>query len=289
MLNVRPVLRHLVLVTTALAWPMAEAGCERPPLCPDVHHTMDVEVPPTRGVALPPVQRLNAHATGGPGGDLIRISIADNQGTIAFEGRGPVPAFIYERTPWPQRGTTLYAGLGMDVGVWYPFWLYCAPDGRLTHFYGEMTDTDIGVLYPVTGNCEMAGDFIELPLNLPPASLRNVALTCGFSVRTRAAERQIDLGASRPGQFSFGGETATIFPFHIVDCMDGCGSPGWYEIHSIIVSPPVAGVTAGVGFGIVYLHDQSASARVSLDFGLLLPTAVPFMESFPGATWTISR
>jgi hypothetical protein len=225
-LNLRQPLRGLSLVATVCACLMAEAGCERPPLCPDVHYTLDVDVPPTTGVTLAPVQRLNAHGNGGPGGNLIQISITDNQGTMAFEGRGPVPAFIYERRSWPERGTTLYAGLGLDVGVWYPFWLYCAPDGRLTHFYGEMTDTDLGVLYPVTGNCEMAGDFVELPLNLPAASLRNIALTCGFSVTTSAAGRQIDLAASRPGTFSFDSETATVLPFHIVDCTDGCGSPG---------------------------------------------------------------
>jgi hypothetical protein len=255
------------------------AACRRVPLCQEVHFDTEIAVPATSTTVAPIVDRFSAQMTSGPPG--LAVTIVDNKGTIAFEGRGPIPAFIYQRVPYPALQRMVYSGLGIEDGTWYPFWLDCTEDGRLTNFEGEMTDSDLGVLETVEGTCSPTGDFQAFPLDIPAHSLRNVALTCGFSVTAPPGAREIDLGGSRPGSIAFSGSSATVLPFHTVDCREGCGSPGWFELHTIVWDP----VGQSVGFAIFYLDDTG----VSLSNAFFLPGAVPFDELFPGATWALNR
>jgi hypothetical protein len=87
----------------------------------------------------PQVPQVTAHTTSDKGG--ISVDIVDGVGTVSYEGRGPIPAFLYSAVPWDFIDRTLYAGMGIADGVWYPFWLYCSDDGRLTDFDGEMSDS----------------------------------------------------------------------------------------------------------------------------------------------------
>ena len=144
---------------------------------------------------------------------------------------------------------TLFAGLGVKDGVWYPFWLYCSDDGRLTEFDGEMTDRDVAVLTSVEGTCVLSR--VDAPFTIPPHSLRNVALSCGFTVTTPVGARAIDLGSSRAGSADIGaGRSAVVLPFHTVDCRE-CGSPGWYELHALVADPGAQ----WAAFVVYYLDD----------------------------------
>jgi hypothetical protein len=274
------IVRGLRTLIAALASVSAAGGCARPPECPDVHFDQTIEVPATSTTLLPSVPRFSGELTAGPPG--MAVSIVDNFGTVAFEGRGPAPAFIYAQIPYPALARTLYAGLGIDDGVWLPFWLYCSDDGHLTRFDGEMTDRDLDVLEDVQGTCAVSTELLAVPLDIPTHSLRNVALTCGFSVSTPAGVLPtVDLVGSRPGTLDVSGVALTALPFHTVDCREGCGSPGWYEVHAVLWNP----TAPSVGFGVFYL-DQTG---VSLNDGISLPDASPISVALPGSTWTLSR
>src|SRR4029079_9916750 len=121
------------------------AACnERPPLCPEAHYDGEIPVAAT-SVALSAAQvpPVTAHTTSEEGG--ISVDIVDGVGTVSYEDRGPSPAFLFSEIPWDFINRTLYAGLGVADGVWYPFWLYCSNDGRLPDFPRHMTDRDVTV------------------------------------------------------------------------------------------------------------------------------------------------
>ena len=266
--------RGLGVVVTCAATLIA---CERAPLCPETHFTTDISVPATQATVTTPVERFGAEVPLGPNG--VGVSITDNKGTITFEGRGPIPAFIYSG-PSPFGSEMLYAGLGIEDGAWFPFWLYCTPDGRLDKFYGEMTDRDLGVLVPVDGTCAQSGEMESLVLDVPAHTLRQVALTCGFSAQA-ATPTPLDLGSSRAGSMDFQGENSVLLPFHTLDCRTGCGDLSWFEIHTIAWDPE----SSTVGFTIIYL----LSSGVGAGNGLVETLGTPLAVGFPNAVWTVDR
>jgi hypothetical protein len=280
----RPSNRAAVIAAAAVAIAAATpAACARPPLCPEAYFDQEIAVPATATTTGFLVQRVSASTA--PGQARFAVAITDNKGTIAFDGRGPMPAFVFGRQPFPASRRILYAGLGIEDGVWFPFWLYCADDGRLTEVYGEMTDRDLGLLETVEGTCSPEADFREMRLDIPAHRLGPIALTCGFSANTPPglATDGIDLGSGRAGTAELGGASATVLPFHTADCRDNCGDRGrgWYELHAIVWDQ----VAQTVGFSVFYLDDSG----VTTSNGIVLPTAVPLTGSFPGATWTLAR
>jgi len=260
------------------------AACnERPPLCPEAHYDGEIPVAAT-SVALSAAQvpPVTAHTTSDEGG--ISVDIVDGVGTVSYEGRGPIPAFLFSEIPWDFINRTLYAGLGVADGVWYPFWLYCSNDGRLTDFDGEMTDRDVAVLTTIEGTCTRTGGRAT-PLEIPAHSLRDVALTCGFTVTAPPGMHTIDLAGSRAGTASFGTGTGIVLPFHAVDCRVSCGSPPWYELHAIVADP--AKQTAA--FAIYYLFPENPETGVLSGNGIELPAAGLYGDAYANAQWTLVR
>jgi hypothetical protein len=254
-------------------------ACQPAPLCPDVYSNVAVSVPAgTYAPFVPPFPPINAATTAGAMGTTV--SISSNQGTVSFGGRGPFQAFVYSRTPFPAANSIVYTGLGVESGTWYPFFLYCSADGRLTRVYGEMTDRDIAVFDYVDGTCTDQDVAFMPPVSLSANTLSPVALTCGFSVHGPGSS--IDLEGSQNGSLTFLGTDSIALPFHAVDCRTGCGTPGWYELHTIVWSQ----ARQAVGFEIIYLND----AGVSTGDGIELPDAtMTTVGPFSGATWSLSR
>ena len=251
------------------------------PLCPDVYSNVAVSVPAaTFAPQLPLFTPINAAtATGATG---TTVSIVVNQGTVSYGGRGPFQAFIFNRVPFPAVNSITYSGLGVENGTWFPFVLYCSGDGRLTKVFGEMTDRDVEVFDDVDGTCTDQGVAPMAPVSLAANTLSPVALTCGFSVQSAAPPpTSVDLKGSQNGTMSFFEGDSVALPFHTVDCRAGCGTPGWYELHTILWSQDVQ----EVGFEIVYLDDQG----VRWANGITLPDNTATVTQFPGATFTIDR
>jgi hypothetical protein len=274
----RSTLRLLIATAGALAL----ASCGGPPSCPAVYADPQIQIPasyvttpPSTGVWFSPI---NAATTSAPDG--IMVSIAANQGTVAYGGRGPFPAFIYIRQDFV--GDIIYGGLGVDGGVWFPFWLYGTPDGRLVAIYGEMTDQDTDVFVSIEGTWTDQGVSAPQPVSIPAHTLSPVALSCGFTVS--APPGGVDLRSSSVGSISLLGDLSTVYPFHTVDCRSGCGTPGWFEIHSIIWDP----VKLGAAFGIIYLDDTGVALGAD---GIAVPGGAIVGDNLPisGATWSLSR
>jgi hypothetical protein len=251
------------------------------PSCPETYFSSEIPVPATSTVFAYKVERFSAQIAAGQGD--VSLSITDNHGTVAFDGKGPMPALIFATQPYPAVSRTLYAGLGIADGAWYPFWLYCDADGRLTRFFGEMTDQDRDFAVNLDGTCAPTGESFDLTIDVPAHSLRHVALTCGFSVSSPPGPSAIDLGDSRAGSMDFAGNSATVLPFHTIDCRSGCGSQSWVEIHSIVWDP----IRQDVGFTIFYLF--VGQSGVSTGNGIMLPLATTMAQSLPNAMWTLER
>jgi hypothetical protein len=258
---------------------IATACGERPPLCPDAHFDGEIPVAAASVMMFPQIQ-ITARTTSDAAG--VSVDIVDGRGTVSYEGRREIPAFIFSAIGWDLIDRTLYAGLGVADGVWYPFWLYCSDDGRLTDFDGEMTDRDVAVLAHVQGTC-IAGGVKTGLLEIPAHSLRNVALTCGFTVTAPAGARPIDLGGSRPGTADFATGSAIVLPFHTADCRETCGDPGWYEVHAIVADPN----HQTAAFAVYYLFGNRDG--VFATNGFQLPIAAPYGDTYAGAEWTLVR
>jgi hypothetical protein len=270
----RPWRLLVVTATTIGMW-----ACQPAPLCPDVYSNVAVSVPAgTYGPFVPPFPPINAATAAGASGTTV--SIASNQGTVSFGGRGPFQAFVYSRTPFPAANGIVYTGLGVEGGTWYPFFLYCSADGRLTWVYGEMTDRDVAVFDEVDGTCTDQGVAPMVPVALAANTLSPVALTCGFSVHGPGSS--IDLEGSQNGSVTFLGTDSIALPFHTVDCRTGCGTPGWYELHTIVWNQ----VRQEVGFEIIYLDDMGVTTGNGIELPDGTMTAVGTLS---GATWSLSR
>ena len=270
----RPWRLLVVIVTASGMW-----ACQPAPLCPDVYSDVAVSVPAgTYAPFVAPFPPINATTAAGATGTTV--SISSNQGTVSFGGRGPFQAFLYSRTLFPAANSIVYTGLGVESGTWYPFFLYCSADGRLTRVFGEMTDRDVAVDDKVEGTCTDQGVAFMAPVSLAANTLSPVALTCGFSVHGPGSS--IDLQGSQNGSVTFLGSDSIALPFHTVDCRTNCGTPGWYELHTIVWNQ----VRQEVGFEIIYLNDKG----VSTGDGIELPDGTMTAVGPPsGATWSLSR
>ena len=276
----RPAGRPWQLLVVA-AFAIGTWACQPPPSCPNVYSNVAVSVPAgTFAPNVPPFRPINAATTAAPKGTTV--SIVSNQGTVSFGGRGPFPAFVYNRVPFPAAAAITYSGLGVENGTWFPFVLYCSGDGRLTKVFGERTDQDVAVFDDVEGPCTDQGVASMAPIPLAANTLSPVALTCGFSVHG-PPPALVDLESSQNGRIAFYAGEAIALPFHTVDCRAGCGTPGWYELHTIVWNQ----AQQEVGFQIVYLDATGVSLGGN---GIEFPDGtITGTGPFAGATWSLSR
>jgi hypothetical protein len=281
--------------------PLFALACASPPPCPNDHYDGSIAVPETDATVTEQF-RISAHLQ--TPGQTVGISIEDNQGTVQFGGSQPLAAFVYGRTEWPQIQRTLFQGVGVGDDAWYPFWLYCTADGRLTSVFWETTNSPGGTMLDVDGSCVDLPDSVDLHLHLPAHHLNNVAMTCGFSVLdptpaiVGSSAPELSIQSSQPGQF-YDGDFWTVLPFSTVDCRWGCSDgrgASWYEIHTIMwnVGDPASSDNptppGQVAFTIFYLPTDGSVRGIYQDYGVVLPEvgAIGFQD-FPAAAWTISR
>jgi hypothetical protein len=267
----------------ALAMLGALPACgDNRPTCPAATYPGTIPTPAV-STTIPLSERLSARSE--PDGSGIVIDITDDRGTISFAGRGPIPAFIYRGNRWGTTNQTVYAGIGITASAWHPFYLYCDPAGRLTEFYGEMTDRTEAVYATVTGSCTVTEENWDLPVDVPAGNLDNVALACGFEVHRPSSDLPLDLVASRPGRMPFEGQFADVFVFSTVDCRGGCGEAhGWFELHSIITDSH----SKELGFVIWYLYPDDRAQGVVVANSIFFPSGAPLTTSFPGAVWSLT-
>ena len=248
-----------------------------------------IDVPATDAV-MTVEARVSAHTTTATAG--ISIAIDDNLGTVTFPGETPIPAFVFERTYLAGVQRNLYHGLAVADGSWRPFWIYCTPDGNLWYFYGESSESSTATRGIVSGPCSETLGAYDLHVQLPAHQVRQVNLTCGFSIEDPnpayfgASFPRLSVTGSKPGAWWRDNELATVLMFTAADCSEGCRETGsWYELHSLVWEA----TSQRLGFGVWYLRFDNPSTPLSVSSGIFLPDLVPFSDVLPDAVWTIAR
>ena len=81
----------------------------------------------------------------------------------------------------------------------------------------------------------------------------------------------------------FLGTDSIALPFYTDDCRTGCGTPGWYELHTVVWNQ----AQQEVAFEVIYLDDTGVYTAGN---GIQLPAGTSTASGhFTGATWSLSR
>jgi hypothetical protein len=201
---------------------------------------------------------------------LGQISILGGAGT--FEHVDSTSAFLYMTVPFA--GYTLYQGFGISPKRWDVFWLYCKPAG-LDNVYAEGVSGPALFDVAATGMCSGMDTPTSAHVTLPGFELPTPKPLGGYTVRGP----DIFVRGDGAGSITLGGKVIPLLVFGDVDC-SACGSPGWYELHSIIWDE----ATHHVVFAIVYLMSSSS---VEITYARSLPDlGDPIGVLTLPATWT---
>jgi hypothetical protein len=209
----------------------------------------------------------------GQGSDEIgKVQITSSVGTIDFQGAS-LSALTYEVQS--LAGETLYQTLAVGSDSLAVFWIYCQA-GEINYLYREDT-SGVAVTYEEgTGTCSDDGKAVTVMISLP-AFVLNPPPGLVPDVVMQGAGIAYDGGA--PGFAELAGSRWTFFPFNTVDCAT-CGTPGWFEVHSLLWDASAS----QAGFGIFYMIDGDADS-VQLSYSLILPTLASLDTTLP-ATWS---
>jgi len=262
-----------------------EAADEPPETTAEVETTD--ELPEANKITL---ARLQGHwslpfsvAIDGMGSERLGLLQIDGvTGSVEVEGQSTF-VFVDQRIPWAAFGYTLYQLVAVRADQWFVLWAYCE-SGQLTWVYLEAVDGTPLTYEAATGTCgDIDGETVA-PIDLPAVDLPFPAAPAGFSVDGP----QIQLAEGGGGYAQAGEERWELYPFNQVDCTTDCGTPGWWEIHSLLWGPE----RREAGFGIVYLFldpNVPTNAQVSLVPSILFPTLRTSPSTFFEASWTAPR
>ena len=126
-----------------------------------------------------------------------------------------------------------------------------------------------------SGSCVDTAGPSNPRLRAPAVSMNWPTPIRGFSV----SGADVDLPDGAPGTVQYDGVKQVVFSFVSVDC-SLCGTPGWYELHSMLWNP----ATRAVSLGIFYL--VSGVDAVTLAYTLSMPVLMRGPQISYPATWS---
>jgi hypothetical protein len=212
----------------------------------------------------------------GTGTAVSKVDIRSRFGTVKL-GERSVSALVYKSIPWNSYSLVLYQALAVEPHSWTVFWFYCA--GRaLTYVYWESTTSSKLNKEPMTGSCASAS-VTHTAVTWPSGSMAAPAVVKGFT----AQGADIAINSAAAGHVVLAGKTWLVYPFTIVDCSKTCGTPGWYELHSLLWD----GETAETAYGIFYLT-TGQTHRLQLEYTLELPSLGRLGAALYEADWSHS-
>jgi hypothetical protein len=236
-------------------------------------------------------------------GVVSQIDLMHNTGRVRFGDRS-ADALAYEQQPFFP--FTLYQVISTEPDQWHVLWLYCMGPS-LVSIYHESTASGITGFDEASGSCEAGSLPAPTPGNgappgngppdggppppppppPPPISTTVHLVASDMPYPKLVGGYEIDgpslqVHGEGPGSIVIDGRELILLPFADVDCSRDCGFPGWYELHVLIWDPARRQAT----FAIVYLL-QTAPDRVSLEYGLTLPTAQRVTALFTGTHWSV--
>jgi hypothetical protein len=221
-------------------------------------------------IALP----FDLMSTGTANAPLGSVAMTHDVGTVT-ELAGAAPAFVYMTQQFGMY--TLYQGLGVTASSWDVFWLYCIPT-NLTFVYDEGVGGAPLFGVPATGSCQSQAAPHDAMVSLPAFSITTPTPIAGYTVDGP----DISIATTGVGTLTLAGRTLPLLVFQDVDCTTTCGSPGWYELHSIIWDEAAQTLL----FTIIYLSTDQ-HAQVELTYARSLPDlGDPIGDLRVPATWT---
>jgi hypothetical protein len=185
------------------------------------------------------------------------IELQDGVGSVEIDG-DTLDAFSFEHPP-EFSGYMLYHVVAARRDEVFMLWLYCQGTS-LTYVYSEGTDGSPMLGEGASGTCVATHTASTITASLPALALPPVALQTGYTL----TGDMLSYGGTSPGEIVFDGITYSLLPFEDVDCYTVCGSPGWYELHSLLWSSTLE----RLGFGVLYLFDGQP---VGMGYVLFLP------------------
>ncbi|MFT3697798.1 MAG: hypothetical protein QM831_31955 [Kofleriaceae bacterium] len=197
------------------------------------------------------------------------ISIANDTGTI-----DSTSAALYNSVPF---GTyQIFGSIVVAPDRWTIAYPYCM-NGSLVDLYAEQVGPGGFVLTQRTGTCSSTTASIQAQVDLPSFSIATPSPVGNATVHGAAID--LDHGV---GTIAIDNVKQPAVVFDTVDCSSTCGSPGWYELHTLIYDDTAHTAT----FAIVYLKIGTANS-VQVSYAMRLPTLDdPFHDAVLDATWT---
>jgi hypothetical protein len=271
----------------ALAAFAIAAGCSSPPSAA-VDAPPPIDTPLVDGPPLPPFPQMIAvgaasgslaipfrvDASGSAGSPLGTIAMTGDVGTMTSE-----PAFTYMSEPFGS--FTIFQGFAVTASRWDVFWLYCMTGNTLTDVYDEGVDGPTLFFRAATGSCTSSPITTTATISLPALTMPAPSPIATDHVVTG---NDVYIGSDGRGMVAIGGVQMPLVVFGVVDCTSACGSPGWYELHSIVWD----GARATATFVIAYLLESDHSS-VSFEYARALPGLDdPIGPLVLPATWTVT-
>jgi hypothetical protein len=213
-------------------------------------------------------------ASGSGSGLVGSIAITADAGNVQLAGT-QLAAFVYERQPFSPY--TLFQGFAVGASAWDVFWLYC--QSGLVDAYDEGIAGPPLASYAATGTCaDSPSTATSANVQLPALTIATPTPSAGYTVTGVA----ITVRADGTGTLALAGAQLPTIVFDDVDCTSGCGTPGWYELHSLAWDAAHARAI----YFIAYLLESSPSS-VELTYARSLPDlADPIGTLTLPATWT---
>ena len=207
------------------------------------------------------VGELSLDATGSGSSRIGRISLHGSEGTVEIDGRS-LSSIAYERQQFATHQTNLYQVISVAPDRFYLMWIYCrATSPDIYQLWIESTAGEGLAPESGSGSCNDTPGPSNPRLRAPAVSMEWPKPVRGFS----ASGTGLDLPNGAPGTVLYESETQVAFSFTSVDC-SFCGTPGWYELHSLLWNPSTHAVTLGIFYlmigGEFVLFEHSLSMPV---------------------------
>jgi hypothetical protein len=227
-------------------------------------------------ITWPPISADDSDSFGidisGTGSAVSKVDIHSRYGSVSVGGKH-VSALVYWQIPFS--GYILYQALAVEAHEWMVFWFYCHGPS-LTYIYWESTGHSVLSKEPMNGSCKSTST-THARVSWPAVSMAAPTPVHGFT----AHGALLEIDSAAPGSVQFGGRTWALYPYATVDCSKVCGSPGWYELHSLLWDS----TTGEAAYAIVYFT-TGQSDKVQIEYGLEFPSLGRLsIEEFT-ATWT---
>lgn len=228
-------------------------------------------------VNLPPVntkltQDFSVTLSGEGTQKISNINIQSNWGSIGFNGQ-TLEALAYQQIPWGGFGLNLYQIVARQGTGIFTAWIYCNDAAQMTDIYYESSSSPQVSYEIANGSCYANQASTAVTATWPMMALKTPTPVRGFTI-TGAGISLASGGIGKLGEKLFS-------PYAVVDCTQDCGSPGWYELHSIVYDP----ITTQSCYAIFYLF-TGASSPIELARSICFPELDGSIdETFTGASW----